>query len=71
MSYDAVHSDWPDRDRFILSVGHASILHYAFLNVLGYGVELDDFASSDSGTASRRAIPKSGGRRESKSRPVH
>ena len=29
ISYDAAAPDWPDRDRFILSAGHASILQYA------------------------------------------
>jgi transketolase len=33
---------WPDRDRFILSNGHASILQYAMLYLSGYGLELDD-----------------------------
>lgn len=34
--------DWIDRDRFILSIGHASILQYAMLFMHGYGLELDD-----------------------------
>ncbi len=34
--------DWIDRDRFILSIGHASILQYAMLFLHGYGLELDD-----------------------------
>jgi transketolase len=33
---------WPDRDRFILSGGHASILQYSLLYLAGYGLELDD-----------------------------
>ena len=33
---------WPDRDRFVLSAGHASILQYALLFLQGSGVELDD-----------------------------
>ncbi len=33
---------WVDRDRFILSNGHASILQYTMLYLAGYGLELDD-----------------------------
>src|SRR5258708_2815649 len=42
MTYDPSHPDWPDRDRFVLSCGHACILLYSMLHVTGYGVELDD-----------------------------
>ena len=34
--------DWPDRDRFILSNGHASAMLYALLHLTGYGLSLDD-----------------------------
>ena len=34
--------EWPDRDRFVLSNGHASILQYSMLYLTGYGLELDD-----------------------------
>ncbi|MFM2077618.1 MAG: transketolase, partial [Actinomycetota bacterium] len=33
---------WADRDRFILSAGHASILQYSLLFLAGYGLEIDD-----------------------------
>jgi len=42
MKYDASDPDWPDRDRFVLSAGHASMLLYAMLYLTGYGLELDD-----------------------------
>ncbi len=42
MRYDAATPDWPDRDRFVLSCGHASILHYALLHLTGYPLSLDD-----------------------------
>ena len=42
MKYDASRSDWADRDRFVLSVGHASILQYAMLHLAGFGLTLDD-----------------------------
>ncbi len=34
--------DWQDRDRFILSAGHASMLVYSLLYLTGYGLELED-----------------------------
>lgn len=33
---------WPDRDRFILSAGHGSLLLYALLHLTGYDLSLDD-----------------------------
>ena len=33
---------WPDRDRFVLSGGHASMLLYSLLYLTGYGLTLDD-----------------------------
>ena len=35
MKYDASAPAWPDRDRFVLSGGHASILQYAMLHLTG------------------------------------
>lgn len=42
MAHDPADPAWPDRDRFVLSNGHASILQYAMLFLGGYGLELDD-----------------------------
>ena len=36
---------WPDRDRFVLSAGHGSMLLYALLHLAGYQVSLDDIRS--------------------------
>jgi len=36
------HADWIDRDRFVLSAGHASMLLYSLLYLTGYGLELED-----------------------------
>jgi transketolase len=33
---------WPNRDRFVLSAGHGSMLLYALLHLSGYGVSLED-----------------------------
>src|SRR4029453_14392314 len=42
MKYDASRPEWPDRDRFVLSAGHASMLLYAYLYLCGFGLTLDD-----------------------------
>jgi transketolase len=42
MKYDPTDPLWPDRDRFILSAGHASILLYSMLCLTGYGLEVSD-----------------------------
>ena len=36
LKFDASQPDWPDRDRFILSAGHGSMLLYALLYLSGY-----------------------------------
>ena len=42
MNYDAESPEWFDRDRFVLSPGHASVLLYSLLYLAGYGLELED-----------------------------
>jgi transketolase len=43
LKFDPTAPEWPDRDRFILSAGHGSMLLYSLLHVLGYdGVTLDE-----------------------------
>jgi len=37
--------DWPNRDRFVLSAGHASMLLYSLLHLTGYAVSLEDLES--------------------------
>src|SRR5829696_7067629 len=39
------HPDWPDRDRFVLSAGHVSVLLYSLLHLTGYDVSLEDLQS--------------------------
>jgi transketolase len=36
------HPAWPDRDRFVLSCGHVSMLLYSLLHLSGYGLTLED-----------------------------
>ncbi len=42
MRYDPSEPMWPNRDRFVLSAGHACILQYAMLFLTGYGLTLED-----------------------------
>ena len=43
LKFDPTAPDWPDRDRFVLSAGHGSMLLYALLHLLGYEeMTLDD-----------------------------
>ncbi len=42
MKHDPADPAWPDRDRFVLSNGHASILQYSMLYLNGYGLEMED-----------------------------
>jgi transketolase len=42
MKHNPANADWFDRDRFILSAGHASMLLYASLYLSGYGLTLED-----------------------------
>jgi transketolase len=39
---DPQATDWPDRDRFVLSAGHACVLQYSLLHLTGYDLGLDD-----------------------------
>jgi transketolase len=42
LRYDPGTPAWPDRDRFVLSAGHASMLLYGMLHLTGYDLSLDD-----------------------------
>ena len=69
MNYDATDLDWPDRDRFVLSAGHASMLIYSMLYLCGLGLELEDLRQFRQWGRRRRATPRRATRRASRSRP--
>jgi transketolase len=42
MKHNPVNPHWVDRDRFILSAGHGSMLLYSLLHLFGYGLTVED-----------------------------
>jgi transketolase len=42
LKFDPADPQWPDRDRFVLSAGHGSMLLYALLHLSGYDLPLDE-----------------------------
>ena len=55
INIDPSNAQWPDRDRFVLSAGHGSMLHYALNHLLGYSDmgtdQLKQFRQLGAGTA--------------------
>lgn len=45
LRHNPKNPDWVDRDRFILSAGHGSMLLYAALHLAGYDISMDDIRS--------------------------
>ena len=42
MNHNGKNPNWDNRDRFILSAGHGSMLEYSLLHLFGYGVTVED-----------------------------
>ena len=42
LKHNPSNPDWPDRDRFVLSNGHGSMLIYSLLHLTGYDLSIDD-----------------------------
>lgn len=45
MNHNGKNPEWFNRDRFILSAGHGSMLLYSMLHLFGYGLEIEDIKS--------------------------
>lgn len=60
MKHNPEHFKWPDRDRFVLSNGHASALLYSTLHLAGYKVTLDDLKSFRQWHSKTPGHPESG-----------
>ena len=63
LKHNPENPDWPDRDRFVLSAGHGSMLIYSLLHLAGYELSLDElknfrqFGSSTAGHPEYGHIP--------------
>src|SRR5271163_1884400 len=42
LQHNPAHPAWPDRDRFVLSAGHGSMLLYSLLHLTGYDLPLEE-----------------------------
>ncbi|MBU1693851.1 MAG: transketolase, partial [Verrucomicrobia bacterium] len=45
MKHDPAHPEWPDRDRYVQSAGHGSMLLYSLLHLCGFDLTLEDLKS--------------------------
>src|SRR5262245_4262256 len=61
LKFDAAVPDWPDRDRFVLSAGHGSMLLYALLHLTGYpGLTMEELKRSRALGSKRAGHPEFG-----------
>ena len=60
MRHDPSDPQWFDRDRFVLSNGHASVLQYALLYLQGYGLEIEDLKAFRSWESATPGHPETG-----------
>ena len=59
LKHNPANPAWINRDRFLLSAGHGSMLLYSLLHLTGYGITIDElknFRQWDSRTAGRPAL---------------
>ena len=72
MTIDPQAPDWPDRDRFVLSAGHGSMLLYGINHLLGYADMPAEAAPAPSASSARRrpVIPSTATRSASRRRPA-
>lgn len=70
LKHNPTDPTWYDRDRFILSNGHASMLLYSLLHLSGYDLPLEELKTSASCTPKRRATRRSAIRRALKPLPA-
>jgi len=64
LKHNPADPGWADRDRFVLSAGHASMLLYALLYLTGYDLSLDDLKNFRQWGAARQVIPNMASRQK-------
>ena len=70
LKFDSANPNWPDRDRFVLSAGHGSMLLYALLYLTGYeDVSLDQLKAFRQWGSKTPGHPEYGHTRASRPRP--
>ncbi len=57
LRHNPANPHWFNRDRFVLSAGHGSMLLYSLLHLTGYDLPLEQIKHSANGAASVRATP--------------
>ena len=57
LRHNPANPQWFNRDRFVLSAGHGSMLLYSLLHLTGYDVPLEQIKQFRQWAASRRVIP--------------
>lgn len=60
LKHNPENPDWPDRDRFVLSNGHGSMLLYALLHLSGYDLSIDDLKNFRQFGAKAAGHPEAG-----------
>ena len=71
LKFDPADPEWFDRDRFVLSNGHASVLQYAVLHLTGYPLGIRDLKQQRQWGSLTPGHPEYGTPREWRSPPAH
>jgi transketolase len=70
LKFDPADPAWPDRDRFVLSAGHGSMLLYGLLHLAGYDLPLEELQAFRQWGSRTPGHPEHGLTRASRPRPA-
>jgi hypothetical protein len=70
LRHDPADPTWPDRDRFVLSCGHASMLIYSLLHLTGYDLPIEELRASARSAPGPRGTRRTSSPRGSRRRPA-